>query len=187
MSLDSVGPSGNGGGTVASRMTHSLSTPSGVDGSASTMSRGGKKLAIRVQMLDDSVTLFQVQVSPNSEPSVFPFDVLSSDCIIDAPCSRHVAHATEAQTPVITTPNCGLHSVEWRLAPEVNCSQRRALAHDCGSLFTLKSMERRFGVATLVRCDGRCNHKRVETINLALDFYGQRKQRKMLLFRSRAS
>lgn len=62
MSLDSVGPSGNGGVTVGNRMTHSLSTPSGVDGSASTMSRGGKKLGIRVQMLDDSVTLFQVQV-----------------------------------------------------------------------------------------------------------------------------
>lgn len=45
------------------RMTHSLSTPSGVDGTASTASRSGKKLAIRVQMLDDSVTLFQVQVS----------------------------------------------------------------------------------------------------------------------------
>lgn len=44
------------------RMTHSISTPSGVDGSASTMGRGSKKLAVRVQMLDDSITLFQVQV-----------------------------------------------------------------------------------------------------------------------------
>jgi FERM, RhoGEF and pleckstrin domain protein 2 len=45
-----------------SRMTHSLSTPSGVDGASSAASRtGGKKLAIRVQMLDDSMTLFQVQ------------------------------------------------------------------------------------------------------------------------------
>lgn len=44
------------------RMTHSISTPSGVDGSASSVSRGSKKLAIRIQMLDDSVTLFQVQV-----------------------------------------------------------------------------------------------------------------------------
>lgn len=48
--------------TSGSRMTHSLSTPSGVDGSASTVNRGTKKLAIRVQMLDDSITLFQVQV-----------------------------------------------------------------------------------------------------------------------------
>lgn len=47
-----------------SRMTHSLSTPSGVDGTPSTPHhRGGKKLAIRIQMLDDSVTMFQVQVS----------------------------------------------------------------------------------------------------------------------------
>jgi FERM/RhoGEF/pleckstrin domain protein 2 len=45
-------------------MTHSLSTPSGVDGSATTnyTRGGGKKLAFRVQMLDDSMTLFQVQV-----------------------------------------------------------------------------------------------------------------------------
>lgn len=66
MSLDSVGPtatSKNSGNVGGSRMTHSLSTPSGVDGSASGVSHGGKKLAIRVQMLDDSVTLFQVQVS----------------------------------------------------------------------------------------------------------------------------
>lgn len=51
------------GATVGSRMTHSLSTPSGVDGSSAPINRGGKKLAIRIQMLDDSVTLFQVQVS----------------------------------------------------------------------------------------------------------------------------
>lgn len=63
MSLDSMGPSGgSGGGTLKSnRMTHSHSTPSGVDGSAGH-THGGKKLAVRVQMLDDSVTLFQVQV-----------------------------------------------------------------------------------------------------------------------------
>lgn len=67
MSLDSMGPSqtasARGGTIVGSRMTHSLSTPSGVDGTPSNVSRGGKKLAIRIQMLDDSVTLFQVQVS----------------------------------------------------------------------------------------------------------------------------
>lgn len=60
MSLDAIGSSSAIGGT---RMTHSLSTPSGVDGSSNLHSRGGKKLAVRVQMLDDSVTLFQVQVS----------------------------------------------------------------------------------------------------------------------------
>uniref|UniRef100_U5EY02 FERM, ARHGEF and pleckstrin domain-containing protein 1 n=1 Tax=Corethrella appendiculata TaxID=1370023 RepID=U5EY02_9DIPT len=69
MSLDSMGPSthsgggGGGGGTLSgTRMIHSLSTPSGVDGTlSSTHSRGGKKLAVRIQMLDDSVTMFQVQ------------------------------------------------------------------------------------------------------------------------------
>ncbi len=61
MSLDSMGPTKT---VPGSRMTHSLSTPSGVDGTPSTPHhRGGKKLAIRIQMLDDSVTMFQVQVS----------------------------------------------------------------------------------------------------------------------------
>lgn len=63
MSLNSLGPSN---GMPSSRMTHSLSTPSGVDGSTSTAHHsrgGGKKLAVRVQMLDDSMTMFQVQVS----------------------------------------------------------------------------------------------------------------------------
>uniref|UniRef100_A0A182K0H5 Moesin/ezrin/radixin homolog 1 n=1 Tax=Anopheles christyi TaxID=43041 RepID=A0A182K0H5_9DIPT len=67
MSLDSMGPSAGGGssgvGTLSgTRMIHSLSTPSGVDGTVSNShSRGGKKLAVRIQMLDDSVTMFQVQ------------------------------------------------------------------------------------------------------------------------------
>lgn len=61
MSLNSLGTSN---GMTNSRMTHSLSTPSGVDGSTTVTHRaGGKKLAVRVQMLDDSMTLFQVQVS----------------------------------------------------------------------------------------------------------------------------
>ncbi|KAL1490433.1 hypothetical protein ABEB36_013128 [Hypothenemus hampei] len=46
-------------------MHHSLSTPAGVDGGArtppATPKKGGKMLAIRVQMLDDTVTIFQVQ------------------------------------------------------------------------------------------------------------------------------
>lgn len=64
MSLDSMGTPNQSAGAagVGSRMTHSLSTPSGVDGTPAAVSRGGKKLAIRIQMLDDSVTLFQVQV-----------------------------------------------------------------------------------------------------------------------------
>ncbi|XP_055384397.1 uncharacterized protein LOC129614038 isoform X2 [Condylostylus longicornis] len=60
-----IGPSIPGG-----RMTHSLSTPSGVDGTPSTpRHRGGKKLAVRIQMLDDSVTMFQVQVREQ-----YPYD-----------------------------------------------------------------------------------------------------------------
>lgn len=61
-----MGPSTGGGNATipGGRMTHSLSTPSGVDGTPSTPHhRGGKKLAVRIQMLDDSVTMFQVQVS----------------------------------------------------------------------------------------------------------------------------
>ncbi|KAB0798465.1 hypothetical protein PPYR_09458 [Photinus pyralis] len=46
-------------------MHHSHSTPAGVDGGArtppATPKKGGKMLAIRVQMLDDSITIFQVQ------------------------------------------------------------------------------------------------------------------------------
>jgi hypothetical protein len=61
MSLDSMGPERNG--AIGTRMTHSLSTPSGVDGSSSNHRGGGKKLSVRVQMLDDSITIFQVQVS----------------------------------------------------------------------------------------------------------------------------
>lgn len=53
----------DGMGVPGGRMTHSLSTPSGVDGTPSTpRHRGGKKLTVRIQMLDDSVTMFQVQV-----------------------------------------------------------------------------------------------------------------------------
>ncbi|XP_030562571.1 FERM, ARHGEF and pleckstrin domain-containing protein 1 isoform X1 [Drosophila novamexicana] len=57
------GGGGSGPGVVAGgRMTHSLSTPSGVDGTPSTpRHRGGKKLTVRIQMLDDTVTMFQVQ------------------------------------------------------------------------------------------------------------------------------
>lgn len=58
--LSSAGSTGGG-------MHHSHSTPAGVDGGArtppATPKKGGKMLAIRVQMLDDSVTIFQVQVS----------------------------------------------------------------------------------------------------------------------------
>lgn len=57
-----MAPSQTSATTSGNRMTHSLSTPSGVDGSSLTLNRGTKKLAIRVQMLDDSITLFQVQV-----------------------------------------------------------------------------------------------------------------------------
>ncbi|XP_063922727.1 FERM, ARHGEF and pleckstrin domain-containing protein 1-like isoform X3 [Zophobas morio] len=56
--LSSTGSTGGG-------MHHSHSTPAGVDGGArtppATPKKGGKMLAIRVQMLDDAVTIFQVQ------------------------------------------------------------------------------------------------------------------------------
>lgn len=74
--LNNAGGGGGGGGggsgmagsgLPGGRMTHSLSTPSGVDGTPSTpRHRGGKKLTVRIQMLDDSVTMFQVQVSAGS-------------------------------------------------------------------------------------------------------------------------
>lgn len=78
MSLDSVGGGAGSNTNTGSRMKHSLSTPSGVDGSTTPHHRGssaginvngsgggggGKKLAVRVQMLDDTITMFQVQVS----------------------------------------------------------------------------------------------------------------------------
>ena len=48
-------------------MHHSASTPAGVDGGArtppATPKKGGKMLAVRVQMLDDSISMFQIQVS----------------------------------------------------------------------------------------------------------------------------
>lgn len=63
---------GSGGGGVAAasaaaRMHHSHSTPAGVDGGGSrtpptTPKKAGKMLAVRVHMLDDTVTMFQVQV-----------------------------------------------------------------------------------------------------------------------------
>lgn len=54
-----------------SKLPHSQSTPVGVDGGVvgcsrtppTTPKKGGKMLAVRVQMLDDSITIFQVQVS----------------------------------------------------------------------------------------------------------------------------
>jgi len=44
-------------------LSHSHSQPGGMDRTPpGTPRKGGKMLAVRVQMLDDSVTLFQVQV-----------------------------------------------------------------------------------------------------------------------------
>ncbi|KAK7864426.1 hypothetical protein R5R35_000466 [Gryllus longicercus] len=65
------GGGGGGGGSAivaAAKLPHSHSTPAGVDGTGggartppATPKKGGKMLAVRVQMLDDSVTMFQVQ------------------------------------------------------------------------------------------------------------------------------
>ncbi|XP_024876390.1 FERM, ARHGEF and pleckstrin domain-containing protein 1-like isoform X3 [Temnothorax curvispinosus] len=58
--IDSFGMKGAG-----SKMPHSHSTPAGVDGGSrtppATPRKAGKMLAVRVQMLDDSITMFQVQ------------------------------------------------------------------------------------------------------------------------------
>ncbi|XP_046419182.1 FERM, ARHGEF and pleckstrin domain-containing protein 1-like isoform X1 [Neodiprion fabricii] len=55
----------NSAGGIGSKMPHSHSTPAGVDGGSrtppATPRKAGKMLAVRVQMLDDTVTMFQVQ------------------------------------------------------------------------------------------------------------------------------
>ncbi|XP_008206719.2 FERM, ARHGEF and pleckstrin domain-containing protein 1 isoform X1 [Nasonia vitripennis] len=65
MSSDHEGRYGMSGG-IGGKMPHSHSTPAGVDGGGSrtpptTPRKAGKMLAFRVQMLDDSITMFQVQ------------------------------------------------------------------------------------------------------------------------------
>ncbi|XP_035740182.1 FERM, ARHGEF and pleckstrin domain-containing protein 1-like isoform X1 [Vespa mandarinia] len=59
--IDSMSMKGSGG----SKMPHSHSTPAGVDGGSrtppTTPRKAGKMLAVRVQMLDDTITMFQVQ------------------------------------------------------------------------------------------------------------------------------
>ncbi|XP_048481959.1 FERM, ARHGEF and pleckstrin domain-containing protein 2 isoform X3 [Plutella xylostella] len=54
--------------TAPGRMHHSASTPAGVDGAGggartppATPKKGGKMLALRVQMLDDTISMFQIQ------------------------------------------------------------------------------------------------------------------------------
>ena len=53
-------------GMSEGKMPHSHSTPAGVDGGSrtppTTPRKAGKMLAIRIQMLDDTVTMFQIQV-----------------------------------------------------------------------------------------------------------------------------
>ncbi|XP_049801238.1 FERM, ARHGEF and pleckstrin domain-containing protein 1 [Schistocerca nitens] len=61
-----VGLGVSGGGVGGAKLPHSHSTPAGVDGGGSrtppaTPKKAGKMLAVRVQMLDDTVTMFQVQ------------------------------------------------------------------------------------------------------------------------------
>lgn len=61
--IESISMKGSGG----SKMPHSHSTPAGVDGGSrtppTTPRKAGKMLAVRVQMLDDTITMFQVQVN----------------------------------------------------------------------------------------------------------------------------
>lgn len=45
------------------KLSHSQSQPGGMDRTPpGTPKKGGKMLAVRVQMLDDTITMFQVQV-----------------------------------------------------------------------------------------------------------------------------
>ncbi|XP_048506345.1 FERM, ARHGEF and pleckstrin domain-containing protein 1 isoform X2 [Athalia rosae] len=61
--IENLGMNSSGG--IGSKMPHSHSTPAGVDGGSrtppATPRKAGKMLAVRVQMLDDTVTMFQVQ------------------------------------------------------------------------------------------------------------------------------
>lgn len=67
--IENIGMNSVGG--VGSKMPHSHSTPAGVDGGSrtppATPRKAGKMLAVRVQMLDDTVTMFQVQVKIEPE------------------------------------------------------------------------------------------------------------------------
>ncbi|XP_038209437.1 FERM, ARHGEF and pleckstrin domain-containing protein 1 isoform X2 [Zerene cesonia] len=65
-SCNSTGHLSTIGWNIPGRMHHSASTPAGVDGGGSrtppaTPKKGGKMLAVRVQMLDDSISMFQIQ------------------------------------------------------------------------------------------------------------------------------
>ncbi|XP_023954919.2 FERM, ARHGEF and pleckstrin domain-containing protein 1 [Bicyclus anynana] len=64
-SCNSTGHLSTIGWNTQGRMHHSASTPAGVDGGArtppATPKKGGKMLAVRVQMLDDSISMFQIQ------------------------------------------------------------------------------------------------------------------------------
>ncbi|KAJ2943987.1 hypothetical protein O0L34_g8312 [Tuta absoluta] len=62
--------------SMPGRMHHSASTPAGVDGAGersrtppATPKKGGKMLAVRVQMLDDTISMFQIQVSVEMIPT----------------------------------------------------------------------------------------------------------------------
>lgn len=77
--IESFGMKGAG-----SKMPHSHSTPAGVDGGSrtppATPRKAGKMLAVRVQMLDDSITMFQVQVKDRYfiSPAIYPPRLLAS-------------------------------------------------------------------------------------------------------------
>lgn len=75
--IESFGMKGAG-----SKMPHSHSTPAGVDGGSrtppATPRKAGKMLAVRVQMLDDSITMFQVQVKDTYFTSNNIFQLLAT-------------------------------------------------------------------------------------------------------------
>lgn len=121
MSLNSLGretPHSNG--MTSSRMTHSLSTPSGVDGSTSNShhSRGGKKLAVRIQMLDDSMTMFQVQVSDTTSLAALvqksKHKAQFTSGVNDLPRFGSIFVRKESFSPQDSLAECG-NWIKWRL------------------------------------------------------------------------
>lgn len=95
-------------GSTGGGMHHSHSTPAGVDGGArtppATPKKGGKMLAIRVQMLDDTVTIFQVQVREDYHMNNIFMRVVN--------LSLHTAKRRKSNRVYLSL--CKAFSVEWR-------------------------------------------------------------------------
>ncbi|CAG4920728.1 unnamed protein product [Colias eurytheme] len=100
-SCNSTGHLSTIGWNIPGRMHHSASTPAGVDGGGSrtppaTPKKGGKMLAVRVQMLDDSISMFQIQLSTGANGfnyvTFFMWKVASNGCVLSAAAHLHSYH-----------------------------------------------------------------------------------------------